>query len=100
MCIRDSDDKVSEILKSRLPVENDKINFKKTGTTVDITIPEEIYRADGLAIIKHFTQMDLFKFVPSLTKVNFVESYENKQTKKESVKKLDPENNPKLKSKE
>ena len=27
--------------------------------------------------------MDLFKFVPSLTKVNFVESYENKQAKKE-----------------
>tara|TARA_B110000014_G_scaffold231831_1_gene194156 strand:- start:160 stop:618 length:459 start_codon:yes stop_codon:yes gene_type:complete len=77
------DDKVSEILKSRLPVENDKINFKKTGSTVDIIIPEEIYRADGLAIIKHFTQMDLFKFVPSLTKVNFVESYENKQSKKE-----------------
>ena len=74
---------MSEILKSRLPVENDKINFKKTGNTVEITIPEEIYRADGLAIIKHFTQMDLFKFVPSLDKVNFVESYENKQAKKE-----------------
>ena len=28
-------------------------------------------------------QMDLFKFVPSLTKINFVESYENKQAKKE-----------------
>ena len=25
------DDKISEILKSRLPVENDQINFKKTG---------------------------------------------------------------------
>ena len=77
------DDKISEILKSRLPVENDKINFKKTGNSVDITIPEEIYRADGLAIIKHFTQMDLFKFVTSLKKVNFVESYENKQAKKD-----------------
>jgi len=77
------DDRVTEILKSRLPVENDKINFKKTGNTVEITIPEEIYRADGLAIIKHFTQMDLFKFVPSLGKVNFVESYENKTAKKE-----------------
>ena len=43
--------------------------------------------------------MDLFKFVPSLTKVNFVESYENKQAKKEPIKKLDPENKPKLKSK-
>ena len=77
------DDRVTEILKSRLPVENDKINFKKTGNVVEITIPEEIYRADGLAIIKHFTQMDLFKFVPSLGKVNFVESYENKTAKKE-----------------
>ena len=46
-------------------------------------IRDRIYRADGLAIIKHFTQMDLFKFVPSLGKVNFVESYENKTSKKE-----------------
>jgi hypothetical protein len=27
--------------------------------------------------------MDLFKFVPTLGKVNFVESYENKTAKKE-----------------
>ena len=63
-------------------MENDKIIYKKNGTTVDVTIPEEIFRADGLAIIKHFTQTDLFKFVSSLTKVNFVETYENKQTPK------------------
>ena len=76
------DDKSSEILKSRLPVENDKIIYKKNGTTVDVTIPEEIFRADGLAIIKHFIQTDLFKFASSLTKVNFVETYENKQAPK------------------
>ncbi len=76
------DDKISEILKSRLPIENEKIIYKKNGTAVDITIPEEIFRADGLAIIKHFTQTDLFKFTPSLTKVNFVETYENKQPPK------------------
>ena len=76
------DDKISEILKSRLPIENEKIIYKKNGTAVDIAIPEEIFRADGLAIIKHFTQTDLFKFTPSLTKVNFVETYENKQSPK------------------
>ena len=76
------DDKISEILKSRLPVENDKIIYKKNGTTVDVTIPEEIFRADGLAIINHFIQTDLFKFASSLTKVNFVETYENKQAPK------------------
>ena len=73
------DERISEILKSRIPVENEKIIYKKTGATVDITIPEEIFRADGLAIIKHFTQTDLFKFVPSLTKVNFIETFENKK---------------------
>ena len=76
------DDKISEILKSRLPIENEKIIYKKTGAAVDVIIPEEIFRADGLAIIKHFTQTDLFKFVTSLTKVNFVETYENKQAPK------------------
>ena len=76
------DDKISEILKSRLPIENEKIIYKKTGTAVDVIIPEEIFRADGLAIIKHFTQTDLFKFVTSLTKVNFVETYEKKQAPK------------------
>ena len=76
------DDKILEILKSRIPVENEKINYKKNGNIVDIVIPEEIFRADGLAIIKHFTQTDLFKFVPSLSKVNFVETYDNKQAQK------------------
>ena len=76
------DDRISEILKSRLPIENEKIIYKKTGTAVDVIIPEEIFRADGLAIIKHFTQTDLFKFVTSLTKVNFVETYEDKQAPK------------------
>ena len=93
------DDKISEILKSRLPIENDQINFKKTGNAVEITIPEEIFRADGLAIIKHFTQMDLFKFVPSLGKVNFVESYENKQKPKKEMITPDSENKVELKSK-
>jgi len=79
----DSDDeKIFEILKSRLPIENEKITYTKNGASVDVTIPEEIFRADGLAIIKHFVQTDLFKFVTSLTKVNFVETYENKQTPK------------------
>ena len=80
------DDKILESLKSRIPVENEKINYKKNGNIVDIVIPEEIFRADGLAIIKHFTQTDLFKFVPSLSKVNFVETYGNKQAQKTKAK--------------
>ena len=75
-------DKVDAILKNRLPVENSKISFNLKDKEVDIDIPEQIFRADGLQIIKHFTQLDIFKFVPSLEKINFIETYENKQTQK------------------
>lgn len=73
------DDKILGILKRHIPAEDSKINFKKSDKSLDITIPEEIFRADGLAIIKHFVQTDIFKFVPNLEKINFVETYTNKQ---------------------
>ena len=73
------DDKILGILKRHIPAEDSKINFKKSDKSLDVTIPEEIFRADGLAIIKHFVQTDIFKFVPNLEKINFVETYTNKQ---------------------
>ncbi len=73
-------DKVDGILKNRLPLEDSKITFELKDKEVNITIPEEILRADGLQIMKHFIQLDIFKFVPSLEKVNFVETHVNKQT--------------------
>ncbi|MFB5632549.1 MAG: FKBP-type peptidyl-prolyl cis-trans isomerase, partial [Nitrosopumilus sp.] len=67
-------DKVDGILKNRLPVEDTKISFDLKDKEVSITVPEEILRADGLQIMKHFIQLDIFKFVPTLEKVNFVET--------------------------
>jgi len=77
-------DKVDGILQSRLPLENSKVNFELKDKEVSITIPEEILRADGLQIMKHFIQLDIFKFVPSLEKINFVETHVNKQTQKKT----------------
>jgi len=73
-------DKVDGILKNRLPVEDSKIAFDLMDKEVSITIPEEILRADGLQIMKHFIQLDIFKFVSTLEKVSFVETHVNKQT--------------------
>ena len=86
-------DKVDGILKNRLPLENSKITFELKDKEVNITIPEEILRADGLQIMKHFIQLDIFKFVPSLEKVNFIETHVNKQTqiKKTETKEQTPE---------
>ena len=41
-----------------------------------------MFRADGLQVMKHFIQMDIFKFIPTLEKVNFIETHQNKQTNK------------------
>ena len=79
--LKTDDEKTSGILKRYLPVKDDKISFKKTGKILDITIPEEMFRADGLHAIKHFVQTDVFKFIPTLEQVNFIESHVNKTTK-------------------
>jgi len=75
-----SSDKIDGILKNRLPVEDTKVAFDLKDKEVSITVPDEILRADGLQIIKHFIQLDIFKFVPTLSKVSFVETHVNKQT--------------------
>jgi peptidylprolyl isomerase len=86
-------DKVDGILKNRLPVEDTKIAFDLKDKEVNITIPEEILRAEGLQIMKHFIQLDVFKFVPTLQKTSFVETHVNKQTqeKKPETKEKAPE---------
>lgn len=76
------DDKIRGILKRHIPVEDSKLSFSKDGNSLDITVPEEIFRADGLQIMKHFIQLDIFKFLPNLGKINFVETHLNKKTQK------------------
>lgn len=85
-------EKIDGILKNRLPVENSKIDFTIKEKEVNIQIPEDIFRADGIQIMKHFIQVDIFKFVPILEKVNFIETYQNKQlqSKKSESKETTP----------
>jgi peptidylprolyl isomerase len=83
------DEKINGILKRHMPVDDSKLIFKKTGNSLDVTIPEELFRADGLQIMKHFIQIDIFKFVKSLQKINFLETYMNKTT--ETQKKTESE---------
>ncbi len=83
-------DRVDSILKNRLPVEDSKIEFNLKDDEANIVIPEEILRADGLQIMKHFIQLDVFKFVSTLNKISFVETHVNKQAQE---KKPEPKEN-------
>ena len=79
--LKTDDEKASGILKRYLPVKDDKISCKKTGKILDITIPEEMFLNEGTSGIKHLIQLEIFKFIPTLEQVNFVESHVNKKTK-------------------
>jgi len=85
------DEKINGLLKRHMPVDDSKLVFKKTGTSLDITIPEELFRSDGLQVMKHFIQSDIFKFVPTLGKINFLETH----LKKSSETQKKEESNPK-----
>jgi len=82
--LESDEDKITAILKRHLPVEDSKIVSKLNGKILDVIIPEEIFGAEGLRVIKHFAQIDIFKFVPSLEKINFIESYANKKAEVKS----------------
>lgn len=80
------DEKILGLLKRRLPIEESKLKFKVTGTEIDITMPEETFLAEGLQIIKRAIVNDIFKFVPKLEKINFIESYANTKAEKPQAK--------------
>jgi peptidylprolyl isomerase len=79
-------DKILGLLKRRLPVDDSKLQFKVNGKDLDITMPEETFRAEGLQIIKQAIVNDIFKFVPALEKINFIEGYKNVKAEKTEAK--------------
>ena len=76
------DEKILGLLKRRLPIEDSKLKFKINGIELDITMPEETFMAEGLQIIKRAIVNDIYKFVPKLEKINFIEGYTNTKVEK------------------
>ncbi len=75
-------DKVMGLLKRRFPIDESKIKFEIKATAVDVTIPEEAMMMEGLQIVKRALANEIFKFVPNLDKVNFVDSYNKPKQEK------------------
>ena len=63
------------LLKRRFPLDESKLKFEIKGTQVDVTIPEEAMMMEGLQIVKRSISNEIFKFVNTLDKINFVETY-------------------------
>lgn len=75
-------DRVTALIKRRIPIEDSKVKFNLSGSTLEMELPEETYLAEGLQIIKRAVANDVFKFVPAVKDIKFVESYKAPQPEK------------------
>src|SRR5687768_4404615 len=82
--IESNDDKIKYLIKRRLPIEDEKIQFEYKDDTVLIELPEDISLLDGLQIIKKAVTTDIFKFVDGLNKITFQEVYLSQRAKDSS----------------
>ncbi|MEM4311164.1 MAG: FKBP-type peptidyl-prolyl cis-trans isomerase [Nitrososphaerales archaeon] len=73
--IVEENEKVKALIKRRLPLEESKIEFELQDE-LRIRIPENLFLLEGLQIIKKAIANDVFKYLPNLKKVSFIESFE------------------------
>jgi peptidylprolyl isomerase len=73
----DSDgEKVSALVKRRMGVDETKLQVNLAVPNLEIQLPEDTYLAEGLQIVKRAVANDIFKFVPTIKNVKFIESYQ------------------------
>lgn len=82
--IDDDKDKVDNLIKRRLPIGISEIPFEIKDSDVEINLPDQTYLIDGIQIIKRGISNDLFKYVPQLKNVIFLERYSNSQVSSSS----------------
>jgi peptidylprolyl isomerase len=78
--IESDDEKISSLIKRRLPIDSADIIYEKKDSELEIRIPEKVFLLDGLQIIKRGIVSDLSKFVPEIQNFIFIEKYPNSNT--------------------
>jgi len=93
--VESDEDKVRALLDRRFAGEGSKVTFVLEAGGLKVTVPDELFLLEGLQIIKRGVSNDVFKFVPTVESVTYVEEYAKKkpeepaagpETKKESPK--------------
>ena len=56
--------------------EKEKLTFNKLDPDIlQIFVPENMFRLEGLQIIKYLIKSEIFKFLSSINEINFIEKY-------------------------
>ena len=72
-------DKIRALIDRRLGTEGSKATFELAENGLRVTIPEELFLLEGLQIIKRGISTDVFKFVPTVASLTFVEKFNNEK---------------------
>jgi peptidylprolyl isomerase len=83
--IESNDDKIKYLIKRRLPIEDEKIQFEYKDDEAVIELSEDVSLLDGLQIIKKAVTADIFKFVDGLNKITFQEVYLSPKAKDSTI---------------
>jgi FKBP-type peptidyl-prolyl cis-trans isomerase SlyD len=78
-------EKIGALVRRRTGLEDSKVKINLAAPNLEIEIPEEAFLAEGLQIIKRALSSDVFKFVPSVRTVKFVESYSAPAEQKKEI---------------
>lgn len=100
--VETDDEKVRALVDRRLGEEGSKVTFDLSPGDLKLTVPSDLFLLEGLQIIKRGISNDVFKFVPSVATLTFVESFKNEKTtpaKKEEPKPVATESAPAAKPK-
>jgi peptidylprolyl isomerase len=74
--LEQDNERITALIKRRIPVDENKLKIVLNEGNLDIELPSENYMQEGLQVIKRAIVNDLFKYVTSVKKIKFIETYE------------------------
>jgi peptidylprolyl isomerase len=77
--IQTNDDRVKSLTRRWIPLKEDTIKFEMKDSRLEVVLPEETFLLEGIQIIKGAVSNEIFKYVPSITSIRFIEEYVSKE---------------------
>ena len=75
--LEDDNEKISNLIRRRLPIDLTEVKYVNKDSELEISLPENTFLIEGIQIIKRGISTDIFKFIPSLKSIVFLEKYTN-----------------------
>lgn len=75
--LEDDNEKISNLIRRRLPIDLTEVKHENKENDLEISLPENTFLIEGIQIIKRGISTDIFKFIPSVKSVTFLEKYTN-----------------------